>query len=145
MARAPDRDHDEDDLEPFEEDALEGQDKADPVAAGDGLTELVDRLLVGAVLVMHGHDARRAQHGFVQPAQAEQQQQRAHEQLERRFGHGRDDELSEEDHEHRQGHDRHQRSEQRLAPAAGQADREHDRQRLGRLDRRAQEGGPKDE
>src|SRR5204862_6355799 len=70
VARAPDRDHDEDDLEPFEEDALEGQYKADPVAAGDGLTELVDRLLVGAVLVMHGHDARRAQHGFVQPAQA---------------------------------------------------------------------------
>ena len=87
------------------------------------------------LLVVHRHHSRRTENRLVQPAQPKKQEQRADDELQRRFRHGGDDQLAKRDHEHAEGDYRCGGAQQRSAPPACQADGEHDRERLSRLDR----------
>ena len=71
--------------------------------------KLLDRVLIGLVLIVHGDHTGRSQDCLVQPAEAEEDDERADDELERQLGDAGDDQLPEQKDEHGerdQGHDR---------------------------------------
>ena len=132
----PEREHDEHDLEPLEQHALERNREGVGIEPGTvdaprraGGREL---LLVRLALIVERLQPGGAQDRLAKPLQAEDQQQRPDDQpqhVDRQRGQRRPE----------RGHKRRQRDDcracpvQRRGPAAGGADCEHDRQRLDRL------------
>jgi hypothetical protein len=91
-------------------------------------------------LIMQRDNARRAQDRLAQPAQAEQQEQDADDELQRMQ---RDtiEQRSEREDDKRQHDQPGEDAESGWPPAAHDGDGQHDRQRLDRLDQRGQERG----
>ncbi len=87
------------------------------------------------VLVVHRHHSGRSQDRFVQPAQAEEQEQGADDELQGGFGHPLDDELTEDHDQHCQRDEGGNRAIQWRAPAPGETYREDDGQRFDGLHR----------
>ena len=135
--RAAERDHDEDDLEPLEQHALERDGERVPVEAETsfvpGRRGLLALLAERLVLVVQILEAARAEDRLAQPLQSEREQQRADDEAERvdRDRAERRPERGDEQREHDSGR---AGADQRRAPAADDADAEHDRQRLDHLD-----------
>ena len=77
----------------------------------------------------------------MQPAQAKEEKQRADDELEGQLGDMLDDELPEEHNQDGKGHKCTDGAVQRRAPPSRETHREHDRQRLSRLDRGAEKRG----
>ena len=138
------RDHDEDDLDPLEEHALERDDEGEPVQAEPAL----GRRLPGGrrrgaellLLVVQALEAARAQHRLAQPLEAEDEHQPTDQQLERRLGQPRGQRVAGHGGEHREREQGRDDSGHRRAPPTGEADRQHDGQGLDQLD----DGGDED-
>ena len=143
---APERHHDEGDLEALEEHTLEGDGERVPVVTGFAArgAQQRDLGLVDRLFVVHGLEPAGAQDRLPQPLQTEQEQQ------------GADDEPHRIDRQMRerraeQGHDHRQREEcdtdapGRGSPPARHADGQDDGDRLDHLDRARQEGGGDDQ
>ena len=83
-------DDDEDDLEALEEDALEGDDEAEPVepelALGTGRAGGRKLLLEDRVLVVDGLETGGAENRLAQPLEAEDEKERADEELKEALG-----------------------------------------------------------
>ena len=133
------RDHDEDDLRAFEEDAVEGDDEREPVQAGatlgargargGGLS--AEELLLVALASMPASRQDR----LAQPLQAEDQLQRTDDEHEPAVWREAPDQRGpERNGQRRQHQQREGGADQRRAPLARRADRQHDRQRLDELD-----------
>jgi hypothetical protein len=90
---------------------------------------------------MNGDDAREAQDRFAEPAQPEEQQERAHDPFQQMLGDDRDERDAQCPDDDREGHRRSDRSEERRAPTARDPDRKNDRGCFDELHRARHEGG----
>ena len=144
-ATGPHGDHDEGDFQPFEDDGLERREAGDPVGAGLPPVGLVAKrsALPGKdrVLVVQGNEAGGAQHRLAQPAQAEEQQEDADDELQKMKGDAVEQGTQRCD---QQGEKPQagQGAEDSGPPATQRADGEHDREGLDDLDQRRPKGGP---
>src|SRR6267142_1582949 len=141
VAGGSNREDDEDDLEALEDHSLERGDERDGIPPGrcrfGGAGQRRGRALERSALVVERDDPGPPQHRLPQPAQPEQQEEKADDQLE--DGERNDRERrAETDDEGGEDREPAGRSQERPAPSAHRAHREDDGHRLDALDERSQ-------
>ena len=129
--------HDDRDLEPFEQHGVVRRCKAEPVgtAGGRRSAQRADLARIDRAFVVERLAAAVAQNGLAQPRQAEEQQEDADYQFERGKGYPADDRGPEAEHDRSQGGQRPRHAGQRRAPRARDADRQHDGERFDGFNR----------
>ena len=138
--RQPERQDDEHDLEALEQHALERDDEREPVEAHDRLgagaarpPRPPSRKIASSSCSAFSPAERRI--GLAQPLQPEDQQQRPDDELEQRLREPLDERVAGDDRDEGEDDERGRGPGERRAPVAGDAHREHDRERLDELDR----------